>query len=382
MPPEAILDFSNNCDTLVAARTAEALRGVSLGHTAYPELGAPALATAIACHEAVPDACVLPTHGASEAILLAFAALRPRRVMLVGPIFAEYARMADALAIPWELEPLDPAEDFGLTSRAVETLARRLETAHADCLTLCTPNNPTGQVYDRLPELVTLLRRRGRPVRVVVDQAYREFLHGESGYAASAWRTLMAPVSPVLASQDPVEVVAIGSLTKAFCCPGLRLGYVLAQPETVARLAALQPPWSVTTPAQTAGVRFLGQVDAYRADRLHGTAGACAEAARPCASSQSTPAGPMGLAELRNGFAKALAEAPGVARVLPSRTNFLCVQLAPDADGGALAEGLARRGVLIRCCDDIPGMAPGYVRLQVKDATAQARLLTAWREVV
>lgn len=41
--------------------------------------------------------------------------------------------------------------------------------------------------------------------------------------------------------------VAVGSLTKTFHCPGLRLGYVLGDPELLARLRARQPHWSVGT---------------------------------------------------------------------------------------------------------------------------------------
>ncbi|WP_154402164.1 aminotransferase class I/II-fold pyridoxal phosphate-dependent enzyme [Ornithinimicrobium cavernae] len=41
--------------------------------------------------------------------------------------------------------------------------------------------------------------------------------------------------------------VAVGSLTKTFHCPGLRLGYVVAAPELIERLARAQPHWSVST---------------------------------------------------------------------------------------------------------------------------------------
>ena len=41
--------------------------------------------------------------------------------------------------------------------------------------------------------------------------------------------------------------VAVGSLTKTFACPGLRLGYVIADEATIAALATRQAHWSVGT---------------------------------------------------------------------------------------------------------------------------------------
>ena len=41
--------------------------------------------------------------------------------------------------------------------------------------------------------------------------------------------------------------VVVGSLTKTFHCPGLRLGYLVADPEVVAACVQRQPHWSVST---------------------------------------------------------------------------------------------------------------------------------------
>jgi histidinol-phosphate/aromatic aminotransferase/cobyric acid decarboxylase-like protein len=44
---------------------------------------------------------------------------------------------------------------------------------------------------------------------------------------------------------DDEARAVVGSLTKLFACPGLRLGYVIAAPELIERLEVAQPHWAV-----------------------------------------------------------------------------------------------------------------------------------------
>jgi histidinol-phosphate/aromatic aminotransferase/cobyric acid decarboxylase-like protein len=44
---------------------------------------------------------------------------------------------------------------------------------------------------------------------------------------------------------DASALAVVGSLTKLFACPGLRMGYVLADPELIRRIERVQPEWAV-----------------------------------------------------------------------------------------------------------------------------------------
>jgi histidinol-phosphate aminotransferase len=58
-----------------------------------------------------------------------------------------------------------------------------------------------------------------------------------------------------LAGQHDLSgLVVIRSLTKTWGLAGLRVGYLLAVPDTVRLLAAAQPLWAVSTPALAACV--------------------------------------------------------------------------------------------------------------------------------
>jgi len=63
---------------------------------------------------------------------------------------------------------------------------------------------------------------------------------------ADVWDEAFFPLATGRWSRhDAAAIAAVGSLTKVFACPGLRLGYLVAEPELIAQLESLQPPWAV-----------------------------------------------------------------------------------------------------------------------------------------
>ena len=136
---------------------------------------------------------------------------------------------------------------------------------------------------------------------------------------------------------DP-GAVTVGSLTKTFHCPGLRLGYAVAHPDLVARLRARQPHWSVSTLALAVLPDLLERAD--------------------------LPAWRDGIRDLRSDLVALLgrhdlaaesADAPWVLVREPG-----------------LRERLAPRGVLVRDCTSF-GL-PGVARVAVPDADGLERL--------
>ncbi|MDX8409804.1 MAG: aminotransferase class I/II-fold pyridoxal phosphate-dependent enzyme [Mariprofundales bacterium] len=88
----------------------------------------------------------------------------------------------------------------------------------ADVLWLTSPDNPTGALHP-LPS----------PMRnCVVDESYLPF---------NQRRAL--GVIP--------QLIRIGSLTKTFCIPGLRLGYVVTEASLINILRQFSPPWPAAT---------------------------------------------------------------------------------------------------------------------------------------
>ena len=102
-----------------------------------------------------------------------------------------------------------------------------------DCrqLWLTLPNNPTGAWLspEALEPLLEAAAARPEPPLVVLDEAYAEF----------------APATHRLAVDRYPNVVLLRTFSKALASAGWRLGYLLGDPALIAKLAALQLPYSL-----------------------------------------------------------------------------------------------------------------------------------------
>jgi len=344
--PEDILDFSNNAESAVAGLTAALVAATPYPFAYYPDSACTQLCAAIATHENVRPAQVLAGNGSSELIHLALATLAPRRVLIVAPIFSEYVVACQRLKIEHELYCLDAAGHFRLTPRDAEIIIEK----DFDLLILCSPNNPGSVAYRGLDRLFHSLSGLSSPRTVLLDSAYREFLYGTPDYVAHGYAELAASCL----GYSGLRLVMLMSFTKYFYCPGVRLGYCLSDAATIEALRLRQPPWMVSRFAELLGLGFLRELEAYRA--LHRT-----------------------LPARRSAFVASLAATGVFATLHPPELNFILAQLRPDLPASTLFERLAGQGVLLRVCDNIPGMPPGYVRLQVKSEEENARLVGALR---
>lgn len=302
----------------------------------YPDPDYREARVAIAAHEGVAPEQVLLTNGGAEAIFLA-AALQARErpgapAAIVEPTFAEYARACAAQGLPAVTLPLTPP-DFHFD---VETIAAGL--GEARLLFLCRPNNPTATLVPRadVERLLALTAARG--CRLVVDEAFVDFVGDDS-----------EALTPLLAGHS--HLVLLRSLTKHFTLPGLRLGYLLADAETVAAARACQPAWSVNGLAAALVAPLLADRDFQAATR------AWLAAERP---------------RLRAGL-----EALGLA-VVPSHANFFLVRHPAGREATRnLLPALLRRGVLVRHTEGFAGLDGGWLRLALGGAATNDRLLAA-----
>jgi histidinol-phosphate aminotransferase len=109
---------------------------------------------------------------------------------------------------------------------------------------LSNPNNPTGTAL-RTAELTSFLDQVPSNVLVVLDEAYREFVTDPD-------------VPDGFSFLDRQNVAVLRTFSKAYALAGIRLGYLVADPDIAAGVRKVGIPFSVNRIAQAAGIAALG----------------------------------------------------------------------------------------------------------------------------
>jgi cobyrinic acid a,c-diamide synthase len=262
---------------------------------------------------------VLATAGAAEAFTL-LARLRPwRHPVVVHPQFTEpEVALRTAGHTPGQVV-LRHEDGFRLDADDVPD--------DADLVVIGNPTNPTGV---RHPAAV--IRELARPGRlVVVDEA---FLDDDV---------------ETLADSRLAGVVVLRSLTKIWSIPGIRAGYVLAEPDVVRALRDLQTPWSVSAPAIAALV-------ATSSDQAR-------DEARQRAAEL----------ERRRRHLEAGLRELGIETV-PSTAPYVLARTGPGS-----REALRGKGFAVRRADTFPGLGDEWVRISARRTAVTDELLGALR---
>ncbi|PGH42384.1 aminotransferase [Micromonospora sp. WMMA1996] len=299
---------------------------------AYPD-PTPARAAVARRHGRPPDE-VLLTAGAAEGFVLIARALRDaRHPVVVHPQFTEPEAALRAAGHQVDRVLLDPADDFRLDPARIP--------ADADLVMVGNPTNPTSVLHPA--DTVAALARPGRVL--VVDEAFAD---------TTAAPGVDGEPESLAARRDLPGLVVVRSLTKTWGLAGLRIGYLLGDAALLARFAAAQPLWAVSTPALAA--------------------------ATACAAPVAVAAGraiAAGLAADRDHLVTRLSGLPGVRVAGRPASAFVLIHRAGAAD---VRERLREQGWAVRRGDTFPGLGPDWLRIAVRDrATTDAFIETLAR---
>jgi histidinol-phosphate aminotransferase len=264
---------------------------------------------------------VLITAGAAEAFTLIARAFRFRHPVVIHPQFTEPELVLRTAGHPVDRVLLSAGDGFALRAAAVP--------ATADLVVVGNPTNPTSTLHPAAA--LAALARPGR--LLLVDEAFMDAVPGETESLAGA--------------EEIPGLIVVRSLTKMWGLAGLRVGYLLAAPEVITELAAVQPHWSVSSPALAAAV-------------------ACSSPAA-VAEAQAVVAR---ITVDRDYLLERLSAFGWIEVIGLPRAPFVLLRVR---DGDTVRRRLRECGFAVRRGDSFPGLGPDWLRLAVRDpATTDA----------
>lgn len=392
---EDILDFSANVSPFGLPENVREAVSASLKNAhRYPDPECRDLRNAIADKYGLRSEHLLCGNGAADLIYRIAYAVRPRRAIVLAPDFSEYEKALQQVGCEikhWQWMRGDctvekclnngrqvltterdkiqtsvvPASDLDYVpeSESVEGGTADLSddaskddrprqisetdigvgripyfsddtlTEDLDMIILSNPNNPSGCLY--MPTFLRALVAEcvQKQILLVVDECFMDFVDSARTYS------LIEFVA------DCRNLVVLRAFTKFYGMAGLRLGWcATSNADLIAGMKKAGPPWSVSIPAQAAGIAAL--LEESYADKLRGYISA--ERQR------------LQFNLRRLGF-----------QVIPGAANYILFY----TERTDLAQLLLERGIAIRDCSNYVGLGPGWYRVAVRLREENERLL-------
>jgi histidinol-phosphate aminotransferase len=176
----------------------------------------------IAEKEGVTPAHIMMGPGSSDLLeKTAFVQFRNGgNIVTADPAYMSIMSTAQAMGASWKPTPL--TSDF---QHDLEALAKEVD-ADTKLVYICNPNNPTGSITDPV-KLKEFCVKTSAKVPVFVDEAYLEFMDNPEA------NTMVGLVA------EGKDVIVARTFSKIHGMAGLRIGYIVAQPERIETITSL-----------------------------------------------------------------------------------------------------------------------------------------------
>jgi histidinol-phosphate aminotransferase len=186
----------------------------------YPFLFLKDLTQKIADHEGVKQENILMAAGSSPLLMAAamYFSKTGSNVVSGYPTYEDLPSKAVRFHDQWVKVPL--TTDYGLDLDAME----KSIDGNTGLVYICNPNNPTGTVLDA-QKLKSFCEKVSARVPIFIDEAYIDYLDDPAG---------MTMISGIKAGQN---IIVARTFSKIYGFAGLRVGYVVAQPDMIKKLS-------------------------------------------------------------------------------------------------------------------------------------------------
>jgi histidinol-phosphate aminotransferase len=202
----------------------------------YPDPYQIALKSSISNLKKIPVSQIFIGNGSDEAIDLLFRAFcepREDKSYIFPPTYGMYEVSANINNV--ETVKIDLLADFQIPEYS--DVLKQIDSK--GLLFICSPNNPTGNIYAL--ETIAAIASNFKGL-VVVDEAYIDFSNTESA---------------ILLLEEVPNIVVLQTMSKAYGVAGLRLGMAFANEQIITVLNKIKPPYNVNSLSQMEGLKTL-----------------------------------------------------------------------------------------------------------------------------
>src|SRR5665648_419748 len=330
------IDFSASINPLGLPKGVKKVLKSSVNQfAAYPDVNCTKLKKALSEYENINPDCISLGNGAADIIFHLVYALKPQKALLLAPTFSEYELALKNVDCMINYHALFPENNFMVK----EDLLSKIEGM--DILFICNPNNPIGMVTD-----IELLKRIAEKSKetgclLVIDECFVDFMENSLRYSFKSFLN------------EYENIIILKAFTKIFAMAGLRLGYCLSSnKELLKRINTANQPWSVSVPAQLAGVEALKDQN-YISKTLKNTT------------------------KERHYLTNQLQKMSIC--VFESYSNFILFRINEGID---LYSELYKKGIIIRKCENFKGLDSGYYRIAIKNHADNTKFIHAIKEIL
>ncbi len=321
---EKIVNLSANVNPLgISYRLREELPLHIDAISSYPDREYTALRKAIGKYIHADERNILVGNGTTDLISLASQLICPKKALIVGPTYSEYAHEISLAGGCPDYFRLREEDGYRLD---IDRLCKAL-TPDIDMLVICNPNNPTSTQVS-CKEMCSILNHcKENKIFAMIDETYVEFSENS------------AETTAVPLAQEYQNVIVLRGISKFFAAPGLRLGYATCcSQELKEKVGHLKKPWSINSLAAIAGGIMFSDT-AYIRDTQELI---FSERKRIC--------------NILNRYASTI-------KYYEPHANFILLRILKEkVTSSSLFEAAIQKGLMIRDCSSFPFLDSHYIR--------------------
>ena len=330
-----ILDFSANINPMgLPEQIKQAVINSLTVCAHYPDPYCRELTAALSDHYHINREHIICGNGAADLITRFALAQKPKNALLLAPTFSEYEHALTLVDCTITYLNLQAETDFSLTTELFYEEMLSALTPNLDVLFLCNPNNPTGQVIptNLLKKILNVCKQYH--ITLFLDECFLPFVTDNSTQS----------LLPECAAYS--NLFLLRAFTKQYAMAGIRLGFgVCSNKILLQQMFHCGQPWSVSIPAQHAGIAAL-QCNDYWAQSLT-------------------------LIDTERAFLIQELKKRNM-NIIPSKANYILFYSSIP-----LEQKLKEYNILIRNCENYRGLTKGYYRIAVRTHNENAILLHA-----